>query len=64
MQRQRDRGGGIGIALLTRKEVVVDESSGLPRDDLGPLHAALSQPLPARNQPTATIRISSGSSQI
>jgi hypothetical protein len=45
--RQRDRGGGIAY-----QEVVVDECPWLPRDDLGPLRAALSQPLPARNQPT------------
>jgi len=44
--RQRDGDGGIGIAY---QEVVVDESPGLPRDDLGPLRTALSQPLPAHS---------------
>jgi hypothetical protein len=40
---------------IAYQEVVVDESPGLPRDDLGPLHDALA---------AATIRIRSGSSQI
>jgi hypothetical protein len=37
------------------EEVVVDKCPGLPRDDLGPLRTALSQPLPAPNQPTNSI---------